>query len=49
MSKVYSDAFTEQASVKVYSRGKRTLQNVADELHVNLTFSKTKCNIFGNL
>lgn len=35
MSKVYSDAFIEQALVKVYSRGKRTVQDVADELHVN--------------
>jgi hypothetical protein len=30
MSKVYSDAL-----VKVYSRGKRTGQDVADDLHVN--------------
>lgn len=35
MSKVYSDAFIEQALVKVYSRGKRTVEDVADELHVN--------------
>jgi transposase-like protein len=35
MSKVYSDAFIEQALVKVYSRGKRTVQDVADDLHVN--------------
>jgi transposase-like protein len=35
MSKVYSDVFIEQALVKVYSRGKRTVQDVADELHVN--------------
>lgn len=35
MSKVYSDAFIEQALIKVYSRGKRTVQDVADELHVN--------------
>lgn len=35
MSKVYSDAFIEQALVKVYSRGKRTVQDVAEELHVN--------------
>lgn len=36
MSKVYSDAFIEQALVKVYSRGKRTVQDVADELFVNV-------------
>ena len=36
MSKVYSDAFIEQALVKVYSRGKRTVQDVADDLHVNV-------------
>jgi transposase-like protein len=35
MSKMYSDAFIEQALIKVYSRGKRTVQDVADELHVN--------------
>ena len=35
MSKVYSDAFIEQALVKVYSRGKRTVQDVADDLSVN--------------
>jgi transposase-like protein len=36
MSKVYSDAFIEQALVKVYSRGKRTVQDVADDLFVNV-------------
>jgi len=36
MSKVYSDAFVEQALVKVYSRGKRTIQDVASELFVNV-------------
>ena len=35
MSKVYSDAFIEQALIKVYSRGKRTVRDVADDLHVN--------------
>lgn len=35
MSKLYSDAFIEQALVKVYSRGKRSVQNVADDLNVN--------------
>lgn len=36
MSKVYSDAFIEQALVKVYSRGNRTIQDVADDLRVNV-------------
>ena len=36
MSKVYSDAFIEQALVKVYSRGKRTIQDIADDLFVNV-------------
>ncbi len=36
MSKVYSDAFVEQALVKVYSRGKRAIQDVADDLFVNV-------------
>ncbi len=35
MSKLYSDAFIEQALVKVYSRGKRTVQDVADDMNVN--------------
>jgi transposase-like protein len=35
MEKRYSDAFIEQALVKVYTRGKRTVQDVADELNVN--------------
>lgn len=35
MSKLYSDAFIEQALVKVYSRGKRTVQDVSDDLNVN--------------
>ncbi len=35
MSKQYSDAFIEQALVKVYSRGSRSVQSVADELNVN--------------
>jgi transposase len=35
MSKVYSDAFIEQALIKVYSRGKRTVQDVADDINVN--------------
>lgn len=32
----YSSAFKEQALVKVYSRGDRTIQSVADELNVKL-------------
>jgi transposase len=35
MSKVYSDAFIEQALIKVHSRGNRSLREVADDLHVN--------------
>ncbi|MCD6027106.1 MAG: transposase [Solimicrobium sp.] len=31
----YSSAFKEQALVKVYSRGNRTIQSVADELNMN--------------
>ena len=31
----YSEAFIEQALFKVYSRGKRTVQSVAEELSVN--------------
>jgi len=31
----YSEAFIEQALFKVYSRGKRTVKSVAEELHVN--------------
>ena len=31
----YSEAFIEQALFKVYSRGKRTVQSVAEELNVN--------------
>ena len=31
----YSEAFIEQALVKVYSRGDRTVQSVAEELNVN--------------
>lgn len=34
MSKVYSDAFIEQALVKVYSRGNRSVREVADDLNV---------------
>jgi transposase len=35
MSKVYSDAFIEQALTKVHSRGNRSLREIADDLHVN--------------
>ena len=31
----YSEAFIEQALVKVYSRGERTVKSVAEELNVN--------------
>lgn len=35
MSKQYTDGFIEQALVKVYSRGSRSVRSVADELNVN--------------
>ena len=35
MKSAYSSAFKEQALVKVYSRGTRTIQSVADELNMN--------------
>ncbi len=31
----YSEAFIEQALIKLYSRGERTIQSVAEELNVN--------------
>ncbi len=34
MNLTYSSAFKEQALLKVYSRGERTIQSVADELNV---------------
>ena len=34
MRKQYSDAFIEQALIKVYSRGDRTIESVADEVNV---------------
>lgn len=34
MRKQYSDAFIEQALIKVYSRGERTIESVADEVNV---------------
>ena len=36
MNLTYSSAFKEQALVKVYSRGDRTIQSVAEELNVKL-------------
>ena len=36
MSLTYSSAFKEQALVKVYSRGDRTIQSVAEDLNVKL-------------
>lgn len=36
MNLTYSSAFREQALVKVYSRGDRTIQSVAEELNVKL-------------
>lgn len=35
MKPTYSEAFIEQALVKLYSRGTRTLRAVADELNIN--------------
>lgn len=35
MKLTYSAAFIEQALVKVYSRGNRTIQSVAEELNIN--------------
>jgi transposase-like protein len=35
MKSKYSEAFIEQALVKVFSRGDRTVQSVAEELNVN--------------
>jgi transposase-like protein len=36
MNLTYSSAFKEQALVKVYSRGERTTQSVAEELNIKL-------------
>ena len=35
MEKRYSKAFIERALIKVYSRGERMIQSVAEELNVN--------------
>lgn len=35
MKLTYSESFIEQALVKIYSRGKRTIQSVAEELNIN--------------
>ncbi len=35
MGSRYSEAFIEQALIKVYSRGDRTVRSVAEELNVN--------------
>ena len=35
MASRYTEAFIEQALIKVYSRGERTVQSVAEELNVN--------------
>ena len=35
MKSTYSEAFVEQARVKVLSRGDRTIRSIADELNVN--------------
>jgi hypothetical protein len=36
MKSTYTEAFIEQALVKVFSRGQRTIKEVAAELHINL-------------
>lgn len=36
MKATYTEAFIEQALVKVFSRGQRTIKEVAAELHINL-------------
>ena len=41
MRKQYSDAFIEQALVKVYSRGDRTIASVAKEVNVGFQTLKT--------
>jgi transposase-like protein len=41
MRKQYSDAFIEQALVKVYSRGDRTIESVAKEVNVGYQTLKT--------
>ena len=35
MNQIYGTAFKEQALIKVYSRGDRTIKSVADELNMN--------------
>lgn len=35
MKAIYSEGFVEQALVKLYSRGDRTIESVAAELHIN--------------
>lgn len=39
--KQYSDEFREQALAKVYSRGRRTVQAIADELNLSIHTLKT--------
>ncbi len=34
--KLYSDEFREQALAKVYNRGKRTIQDIADESNLSI-------------
>ena len=36
MANQYTEAFIEQALVKVYSRGNRTVKSIAEELNVNV-------------
>jgi hypothetical protein len=50
MEKLYSEAFVEQALIKVYSRGERTIQSVAVELNMNChtanKFDERNCHLF---
>ena len=39
--KLYSDEFKEQSLAKVYNRGKRTIQEIADESNLSLHTLKT--------
>ena len=47
MRAVYSKAFVEQALVKVFSRGDRTVSSVADDLNLKYhTLKSRTCKIY---
>jgi hypothetical protein len=50
MEKLYSEAFIEQALIKVHLRIERTIQSVAEELNMNChtakKFDETNCRLF---